>query len=285
MTYAVTGSTGALGALVVQHLLDLKVPASSIVALVRSETKAAGLKARGVRVRIADYNDQASYEKALKGVDRLLLVSSSEVGKRVAQHQVVLQAAQAAGVKLVAYTSLSHADTSANPLAGEHKATEVALKASGLPFVVLRNNWYIENYTDDVRRAQTTGTIVAAVGKGRVAAASRTNYAEAAARVLIGEGHWGKVYELTGATAFDYDQLAQTAAELLGRPVVFQNLTGKERHQGLVAAGLPEGVAGFVTALDEGIAAGTLADVRTDLATLLGRQPQGLKEALKAALS
>jgi len=239
MTYAVTGSTGAFGSLAIHDLLSLKVPASSIVALARDEAKAAGLKASGVQVRIADYGDGRSLAKALVGVDRLLLVSGSEVGKRAAQHQAVIDAAKADGVKLVVYTSIAHADTSPNPLAPEHKATERALAASGLPFVVLRDNWYSENYVEDVKRAKQSGTIAAAVGQGRVASASRRDYAEAAARVLVGEGHAGKIYELSGTEAWDYRELAATAAELVGRPVSFTSMTAQALRASLLAAGLP----------------------------------------------
>jgi NAD(P)H dehydrogenase (quinone) len=284
MTYAVTGSTGAFGSLAIRHLLSLKVPASSIVALARDESKAAGLKALGVQVRIADYGDRRSLEIALVGVDRLLLVSGSEVGKRAAQHQAVIDAAKADGVKLVVYTSLVHADTSPNPLAPEHKATEKALAASGLPFVIPRNNWYSENYVDDLRRAKASGTIAAAVGQGRVASASRSDYAEAAARVLAGEGHAGKTYELTGTKAWDYRELAATAAEILGRSVSFTSMTADERRKSLLSAGLPEGAAAFVASLDQAIETGSLASVSGDLEKLLGRKPQSLKDGLRAAL-
>jgi len=285
MLYAVTGSTGAFGTLAVQHLLKLKVPAASIIALARTEAKAAGLKALGVQVRLADYGDKASLEKALQGVERVLLVSSSEVGKRFPQHQAVIDAAKATGVKLIAYTSLSFADTSKNPLAPEHKATEEYLKKAGVPFVVLRNNWYTENYADDVKRAKTSGLIVGAFGKGKVASASRTDYAEAAAKALIGEGHAGKVYELTGPSAWDFNELAKTAGEVLGRTVTFQNLSVADRKKGLLGAGLPEGVADFVVSLDQGIEAGTLAKATKDLEKLLGRKPKNLKEGLKALLA
>jgi NAD(P)H dehydrogenase (quinone) len=284
MLYAVTGSTGALGNLVIQHLLDLKVAASSIVALARSEAKAAGHRAKGLQVRLGDYEDRASLEKAFAGVDRLLLISGSEVGKRAPQHQAVIDAAKAARVKLIVYTSISHADSSVNPLAPEHKATEAALKASGLAFVILRDNWYTENYVDDLRQAKQSGLIMAAVGGGRVASASRGDYAEAAARILVGEGHLGRIYELTGSKAWDYEELARTAAEILGRPVVFKKLSADERHKSLLAAGLPEGGASFVTALDQAIEAGSLAAVSGDLEKLLGRKPKSLKEGLAAAL-
>jgi NAD(P)H dehydrogenase (quinone) len=265
--------------------LALKVPATSIVALARDEAKATGLKAQGVQVRLADYQDKASLEKALKGVDRLLLVSSNAVGQRLSQHKNVIDAARAAGVKLVAYTSLGHADTSSNPLAPEHKGTEEYLRASGLAHVLLRNNWYTENYVDDLKHAKESGIIAAAVGAGRVASATRSDYAEAAARVLIAEGQAGKVYELTGSVAWDYAELAKTATEVLGRPVAFVNQTPAERHKVLVSVGLPDGVAGFVTALDEGIAAGTLASVSPDLEKLLGRKPTSLKNGLMAAIA
>lgn len=285
MTYAVTGSTGAFGTIAVQTLLKLKVPASSIVALARSEAKTAGLKALGVQVRIAAYGDLAALTKALQGVDRLLLVSSSEVGQRAAQHQSVIDAAKAAGVKLVAYTSIAHADTSTNILAPEHKATEAALKASGLPHVLLRDNWYTENYADDLKYAKASGVIAAAVKNAKVASASRADYAEAAARVLVGEGHAGKTYELTGTKAWDFNELARTASEVLGRPVVFQALSPEERKKALLGAGLPEGIADFVTALDQSAEAGTLADATGDLEKLLGRKPLSLKEGLKAILA
>lgn len=252
--------------------------------MARDEAKAAGLKAKGVQVRIADYGNKESLEKALKGVDRLLLVSSSEVGKRAPQHAAVIDAAKAQGVKLLVYTSISRADTSSNPLAPEHKLTEAALRASGLAHVILRNDWYTENYADDVKRAKDSGIIAAAVGAGKVASASRTDYAEAAARVLVGEGYAGKTYELTGTKAWDYQELAATAAEILGRPVAFRSLTAEERGKSLASAGLPEGTVNFVVSLDQAIEAGTLSAASGDLEKLLGRKPQSLKDGLKAAL-
>jgi len=285
MSYAVTGSTGAFGALAVHHLLKLKVPAASIVAIARDEAKAAGLKALGVQVRVADYGDKASLEKALKGVDRLLLVSGNDFSQRAAHHKNVIDAAKADGVKLIAYTSVSKAPTSTNAVAPDHKATEEYLKKAGIPFVLLRNNWYTENYTDDVKHSKASGVIALATGKGKVASASRTEYAEAAAKVLTGEGHAGKIYELTGPMAWDFNELAKVATELVGRPVTYQAQTAAERQKVLVSVGLPEGVAAFVAALDTSVAEGTLAEATGDLEKLLGRKPQALKEGLKAALA
>jgi NAD(P)H dehydrogenase (quinone) len=283
MTYAVTGSTGALGTLVIQHLLDLGVPSSSIVALARNKAKAAKLEDLGITIRIADYEEPSSLEKALHGVDHLLLVSGSEVGKRAGQHGNVISAAKKSGVSLLVYTSITRADTSVSPLAPEHKSTEEAIRKSGLPYVILRNNWYTENYIDDVKRAGTTGTLEAAVGKGKVSSASRSDYAEAAARVLVGEGHAGKIYELAG-DAWDYSQLAHAASEILGSAVAFKALSPEQRTQSLLAAGMPQGVADFVVGLDRSIEAGALAEDSADLEHLLGRKPLSLKDGLKASV-
>jgi|WetSurMetagenome_2_1015567.scaffolds.fasta_scaffold00220_16 NAD(P)H dehydrogenase (quinone) len=283
MKYAVTGSTGSLGRLVVHHLIAMKIPPTSIVALARNQVKAENLVKLGVEVRIADYDKPSTLDAALKGIDRLLLVSASEVGKRLSQHENVIAAAKKAGVKLLAYTSLSHADTSISPLAPEHKGTEEIIKRSEIPFVILRNNWYTENYLNDVKTAKATGAIQAAVGTGKVSSASRIDYAEAAARVLAGEGHAGKIHELSG-TPWDYNDLAKAASELLARPVVYKAVSAEERKRALLAAGLPDGAADFVVAIDLSIRNGALSAANDDLERLLGRKPQGLKEGLIAAL-
>lgn len=283
MKYAVTGSTGSFGALAISQLLALGIPASSIVALARNPSKTASLAALGVEIRIADYDKPASLAEALRGVDRLLLVSGSEVGKRSSQHANVLGAAKTAGVVFIVYTSLSHADSSVSPLAPEHRATEEALAKTGIPFAALRNNWYTENYLADLALARTTGIIEAAAGSGRVASASRKDYAEAAARVLLAGGQGGKTYEL-GGEAWDYEGLAKTASELLARPVAYKAVSAAQRTESLLAAGLAREVAGFVVALDQSIEAGALAQAGPDLERILGRKPQSLREGLKAGL-
>ncbi len=283
MIYAVTGATGHLGALAVQQLLKRGVPASSVVALARDANKTSGLKALGVTVRIANYDDAASWGSALAGVDRLLLISGSDVGGRDRQHGVVINAAKAAGVKLIAYTSIAHADTSTNPLAPEHKATEALLKSSGVPFVLLRHNWYTENYTDDLKFARESGMIANAAGQGRVASATRAELAEADVHALMSDGQEGKIYELNGP-AWSFEDFARAASEVLGRPVTYQPLTPEARRSALVAVGLPEGVADFVVSLDLAIAAGTLAHTSNDLETLLGRKPLSLVQGLRTLL-
>lgn len=212
MKLGVTGATGQLGGLIVQRLLKNCKP-EDVVAIVRDPAKAADLAAMGVDVRVADYTDPGALKAALSGLDRVVLVSSNELGKRFDQHKNVIDAAKEAGVKQLVYTSAPKATTSTLVLAPEHKATEEYLAGSGLPYTVLRNNWYTENYANSIQNAAKSGELVAAVGAGRVASAERADYAEAAAAVLTGEGHEGQVYELTGDTAWDFNDLAAAIAE------------------------------------------------------------------------
>lgn len=284
MTIAVTGATGHLGRLALTELLRT-VAAEDLVALVRDPARATDLRDAGIEVRAADYTDEAALDAALRGVDSLLLVSSSEVGQRFAQHRSVIDAAARAGVRHLVYTSLTRADVSANPLAPEHKETEEYLAGTGLVTTILRNNWYTENYLDTVNTARESGVITAAAGAGHVASASRADYAAAAAAVLTGTGHEGKIYELTGATAWDFPELAETIGRILGTEVRYEPVTGAELTARLTSAGLDTGTAGFVTGLDTAIAAGTLDLVTEDLPTLLGRPASTLEDGLRAALA
>lgn len=281
---AVTGATGHLGRLVVESLLERGTPADQVVAAVRTPSKAADLAARGVLVREADYSRPETLVTAFEGVDTLLLVSSSEVGQRVPQHVAVIDAAKAAGVGRVVYTSVLHADTSSLVLAPDHKATEEHLAQSGLATTILRNSWYIENYAQSVQQARETGEILASVGDGRIASATRAEYAEAAAVVLLDEAHAGKVYELTGDVAWTHDELAAAASEVLGREVSYHRVSSEEHAAVLAGFGLDEGTVGFVVALDGNIRDGQLADVTDDLSTLLGRPTLGLVESLRESL-
>jgi NAD(P)H dehydrogenase (quinone) len=234
-----------------------------------------------VEIRVASYDDRASLDAALTGLDRLLLISSNEVGRRIPQHQNVIDAAKAAGVKQVVYTSAPKATSSSLVLAPEHKATEEYLAASGLDYTILRNNWYTENYAQSIKVARQTGEVVAAAGIGRVASAPRADYAAGAAAVLVGEGHEGKVYELGGDHAWDYEELAATIAEVTGSPCAYKSVGAEELIAGMKAAGLEEGVAGFVAAIDQGIAQGELGDACGDLAMLIGRPTTPLKETVE----
>ncbi|MCE0508765.1 SDR family oxidoreductase [Microbacterium sp. KKR3/1] len=279
MTILVTGATGNLGRLIIDSLLERGADPQSIVAGARDTTKVADPRVRSVHL---DYTDAASVAAAVDGVDTVILVSGSEVGQRVPQHRTVIDAAKAAGVTKFVYTSAPKATSSDLVLAPEHKATEELIAAAGLPAVILRNNWYTENYAADLARAAETGVLTAGTGDGRVASASRRDFAEAAAVVALEDGHIGEVYELGGDVAWTYSDLAAAFSEITGRPVTFVPVTSDEQVAALRDAGLDEGTAGFVAALDAGIKGGALADTDGTLARLIGRPTTPLVEGLRA---
>ena len=281
---AITGATGQLGRLVIQNLLKT-VPASQIVAAVRSPEKAADLAALGVQVRQADYAQPATLEAAFQGVDKLLLISSSEVGQRAPQHAAVIAAAQKAGVKLLAYTSILRADTSPLGLAAEHKETEAMLRDSGLPHVLLRNGWYTENHTASVPAALQYGAVMGSAKDGRIASAARADYAAAAAAVLTQDGQAGQVYELAGDTAYTLSELAAEIAKQSGKPVVYNDLPEAAYAAALVQVGLPEGFAALLADSDVGASKGGLFDDSHQLSQLIGRPTTPLAEVVKAALA
>jgi NAD(P)H dehydrogenase (quinone) len=281
---AVTGATGHLGRLVVTGLLDAGVPAAEVVAVVRTPERAADLAERGVQVRRADYGDAAALETALQGVDRLLLVSGSEVGQRVPQHTNVLQAATAAGVASLVYTSAPKADDTPLPLAPEHIATERLIADFGIPAVVLRNNWYLENYDQQIRQAAETGELAAGSGEGRIAAATRADFAAATVAVLTAQQPTPGVLELGGDQAFTMAELAEAVAAETGRAVTSRDLSAAEHLQSLLDAGLPAGTAEFVVGLDQAIAQGALDTGSRALSELTGRPTTTLAEHVRAVL-
>ncbi|WP_433531146.1 SDR family oxidoreductase [Micromonospora sp. CA-263727] len=282
MSIVVTGATGHLGRLIVTSLLDRGVPATEIVALGRDTSRLADLAGRGVIVRRADYDEPESLRAAFAGAEKLMFVSGSEVGRRVAQHQNVIAAAKEAGVGLVVYTSIPKADTSSLILAAEHRATEQEIVASGLPHVFLRNSWYLENYLPQLPTYLEHG-VFGAAGDGRISAAARADFAEAAAAVLTGDGHANRVYELGGA-AFALGELAAEVSRQSGREVGYTDLPVEKYVEVLVDAGLPQGYAEVLADGDRGAAQGELHVERDDLATLIGRAPLTLAEAIRAAL-
>lgn len=284
MTIVVTGATGPLGHLIAESLLELGVPAEQIIAGGRNIGKLDDLSARGVRVARIDYDDVESLASALSGADTVILVSGSELGKRVAQHYAVVDAAVAAGVGHLVYTSAASAATSALLVAPDHKATEEYIAASGIPATILRNNWYHEGYVGTATQAAVTGTVAASAGDGRVASASRADYAEAAAVAATTDGHVGKIYELSGDHAWDFNELAAAIGEHQGKPVVYTPLSTEEHAAALKAAGLDDATIGFVTGLDANIRDGLLEDTSGDLTRLLGRPTTPLAAGLSAAL-
>jgi NAD(P)H dehydrogenase (quinone) len=279
----VTAATGKLGRLVVEGLLR-KVPAREIAVAVRTPDKAGDLAARGVEVRRADYARPETLGAALAGADRLLFVSSSEVGRRETQHAAVIDAAKRARVRLVAYTSVLHAETARIALAAEHVTTERALRASGLPFVLLRNGWYTENYTENLGPALQHGAIVGSADGGRIAAATRADYAAAAVAVLTGAGHEGKTYELAGDVPFTMAELAAEVSRRVGRTIVYRDLPPAEYEAVLIGAGLPAFYAKALADSDLGVARGELDDASGDLRRLIGRPTTPLADAVAAAL-
>ncbi|MFY0408832.1 SDR family oxidoreductase [Solicola sp. PLA-1-18] len=283
MSIVVTGATGQLGRLVVAALLERGVPAADVLATGRDADKLAGLESDGVRTRRVDLDDPATLDGAFAAGDTVLLVSTDAVGQRVAQHTAAIEAAAEAGVASVVYTSAPHADTSGLVLAPEHKATEEVLRASGVPFTVLRNNWYTENYLPQVEQARATGALVASAADGRVASATRRDFAEGAAVVLTTDGHEGRTYELSGDVAWSFDDLADVLGDLTGRAVVYRPVSSEEHQRILVQAGLDEGTAGFVATLDANIARGDLADATSDLRDLIGRPTTTLRDGLTEA--
>ena len=282
--YAVTGASGQLGRLVLDTLLQ-NTDAEDIVALVRDPTKLSDLAAKGVVVRRFDYNDEATLAEALAGVDRLLLISSSEVGLREAQHKAVLTAAKASGVGFIAYTSLLHADTSSLGLAGEHRATEAAIKDSGLAYALLRNGWYLENYTMSATTEIAHGAVIGSTGTGRVSAASRADYAAAAAKVLVEDPTGKQVYELAGDDSFTLSAYAATLAEVSGKPVAYHHLLEAEFRGALEGMGLPAQVAAMVANSSANAAGGALFDDKKTLSKLIGRPTTKLSTAIEAALA
>ncbi|MET0198635.1 MAG: SDR family oxidoreductase [Rhodococcus fascians] len=271
MTTAVTGATGHLGALVVDGLIERGTAAGDIVAVVRDAAKAQSLADRGVQVRVADYADTDALKAALAGVDKLLLVSGSDVGRRIAQHENVIGAAEAAGVSLIAYTSLLKADTSGLSLAPEHLATENRLAESSIPTVVLRNGWYWENYLGALQQAADSGVLLGAAGEGKLAAASRADFAAAAVEVLLAADQGGKVYELGGDERLTYAELAAVFTQVSGKPVEYKNVSEDEYKGVLEGAGLPGFVAEMLSSADAGIARGELDTDSGDLQKLIGR--------------
>ncbi|MFE0627736.1 SDR family oxidoreductase [Streptomyces sp. NPDC058864] len=283
MSIVVTGATGQLGRLVVDRLLA-DVPAEQVVAVVRDADKAADLAARGVELRVADYNDPGTLKDAFRAGDVVLLISGSEVGQRVAQHTAVIGAAKEAGVARLVYTGVLGGPAADFELAAEHKVTEQALLDSGLTYTLLRNGWYTENYTAQIA-VQLEHGVAGSAGEGRIGSASREDFADAAAAVLTGEGHENAVYELSGDEAWTMAEYAAELARQSGRPVAYADLPADAFLAVLTGAGLPEQVAAIYVDVDvAGISRGLLQGGSGDLARLIGRPTTPLADTIAAAL-
>lgn len=284
-TIVVTAATGQLGRLVIASLLKT-VPASHVVAAVRDTAKAADLAALGIQLRHADYTQPATLATAFAGATHVLLISSNQLGPaRIAQHKAAIDAAKAAGVQLLAYTSVLRADTSHLPVAPDHLATEQYLTASGVPYTLLRNGWYTENYTAALAPALAHGAILGSSGSGRIAAAARADYAEAAAVVLATTGHANKTYELAGDTPFTMPQFAAEVSRQSGKTIVYNNLPQPDYAAALQGFGLPAPIAGLLAASDICASNGELDSTSHDLSQLIGHPTTPLADTIAAALA
>lgn len=280
MKIGISGATGQLGRLVVEKLKQ-RVNTENLVALVRSPEKAADLE---IETREFDYTKSDLLATALQGIDHLLLISGSEVGQRKTQHANVIRAAGEAGIKWIVYTSLLHADSSTLSLAPEHVATENLLVSSGIPHTILRNGWYTENYTVSLPMAVKAGAVVGSAGEGKIASATREDYAEAAAVVLTSTGHVGKVYELAGDSAYTLKDYAAEISSQTGKDIPYKDLSKEEYTAVLKSEGLPEGLAQAIAGWDIGASKGDLFNDGKVLSELIGRPTTSLTDAVKKAL-
>lgn len=280
---AVTGATGQLGHLVIAAL-EKKIHASNIVATVRNVRKTNDLEALCVQIRHADYDKPETWDGALKGAEKVLLISSSEIGQRAKQHKAVIDAAKRAGVKLLAYTSVLHADTSPLGLAAEHKETEAYIRASGVPYVLLRHGWYTENYTAGIPSALAQGAVYGCAGNGRISSAARADYAEADAAVLTADNQAGKVYELAGDSAYTLTELAAEISRQSGKDIRYTNLPEADYRNALLKAGFPQPVAALLADSDTGVSRGGLFDDGHQLSKLIDRATTPLATSVAAML-
>lgn len=279
MKIGITGATGQLGSLVVEHLKN-RVDASNLVALVRSPEKVEGIEARAF-----DYEKPEALVDALKGIDTLMLISGNEIGKRTTQHTNVINAAVEAGVGRVVYTSILKADTTSISLAGEHVETEKLLEKSGINYTILRNGWYTENYTANLAGSVQAGALVGSAGEGKISSATRNDFAEAAAVVLTQNESGQKVYELSGDEAYTLSDLAAEVSKQTGKNIPYQNLPEEKYSEILKGLGIPDLYAEGIASWDVSASKGDLYDDGTTLSTLIGRPTTPLSDAVKVALS
>jgi NAD(P)H dehydrogenase (quinone) len=281
----VTGAGGQLGKLVIDQLIA-RTPTNRVAALVRSASQADALNRLGVEAHIGDYTDSDSLDRALAGVERLLLISSNDLVARRAQHRNVIEAAKRAGVKLIAYTSLLHADRSQLGLARDHRDTEADLRNSGVPFVALRNGWYTENYTQAIPAALAHGAFLGSAGNGRIASAARRDFAEAAAAVLLSaDNQAGRIYELAGDRAYTLPQFVAEIAKQTGQAIAYQNLPQQAFRDALQSAGLPVPVADLLADSDAGASQDGLYDDGRALSRLIGRPTTPFAQTIADSLS
>lgn len=284
MKIAITGATGQLGQFIIDTLLK-ETAEQNIIALVRDLNKAESIKNKGIELRHFNYDVSETLIPALQGVDKLLLISSNNIGHRVSQHQAIIDAAKQAKVPYIAYTSILHADYSPLAIAQEHRETEALIKKSGLVYTLLRNNWYHENYLRNIPQTAEIGILYGAAKDGQISSASRQDYAEAAAKVLVSSHHNNKTYELAGSTSFTLTQLAQYIAEATNAPIIYQNLSAQDYAKGLTEAGLSSELIEIIVDADIQTAQGAMLSNSTDLETLIGRRTTTIQQQIQMLLT
>lgn len=287
MSIVITGSTGQLGRLVIADLLAAGVPADQITAVARSEEKAADLVAKGVRLHVGDYDRPETFAEAFRPEDRVLLISGTDVGRRTPQHAVVIDAAKAAGVAQLAYTGVFGGPKADFLLAADHRETEQLILDSGLPYTLLRNNWYSDgpSYTGDLAGIVERGAITTSVAPGsRIATAPRTDYAAAAAVVLSGEGHLNTAYELGGDTAWSLEEFAEEVSRQTGTKVVHNSISAAAFKEILTGVGVPPAFADVLVDVDDAISRGALSGTPGDMSRLIGRPTTPIADSIAAAL-
>ena len=281
--YAIAGASGQLGKLVLAEMIG-RVGADRIVALARDPAKLADFALQGVTVRTADYAKPETLAPALEGVERLLLISGNAVGQRVPQHKAVTAAAKAAGVGLIAYTSILHADTSTIGLAEEHRQTEATLRESGVPFVLLRNGWYNENFTGALAPSIAHGAIIGAASEGRISSATRADYAAAAA-IALTSAKGGEVFELAGDNSFTMAQFAAAVSTAAGKPVAYVDMAKDDYAKALLGVGLPEVIANMLADSSFESSKDQLFDDGRALSAMVGRPTTPIADTIAKALS
>lgn len=281
---AVTGASGHFGKIAIKELLKEGVKPQDIVAFVRDTKKGEEFAKEGIQLRVADYNDPSTLEAALKGIDKLLFISGSEVGQRYRQHKAVIEAAKKNHVKFIAYTSILTADRSPLSLAEEHSKTEEELKNSGIDYAILRNGWYTENYLMGISHALESGKIYGCAGDARISAATRTDYAQAAVKILLTKASGKNIYELAGDNSFTLTEFAQTLTRLSGKPVNYVNLKEEEYAHLLNQAGLPVGFANMLAETESKAQKGWLEFKEPTISRIIGHQTTPLDEAIRASL-
>lgn len=282
--YLITGASGQLGRLIVAHLVKL-VGVQAVAAIVREPARATSLFAEGVVIRHGDYDLPETLDAAFAGAERLLLISSNAIGKRLEQHRSVIDAARRAGVTRIAYTSVLHADRSKLGLAEEHRRTETLIEASGLAFTLLRNGWYTENYAASIPAALQHGAFVGSARDGRIASAARLDYAEAAAIALTGDTDARVVHELAGDDAYTLSDLAAELSRQSSRTIPYVDLPEAEYRAVLVGAGLPETLAALFADSDAAAAQGALFHKGHELSQLIGRPTTSLAATIAATVN